>query len=156
MGRSTAPAINITRAFTMNGTITYRFDKDFGIPEWLELFEASHYNHWWTVRNARAALDYAHLVITAWDGAVAVGTRTVWSDGANFALIDDVVVHPHYRGRGIGTSLMRRALGRLEPLGLPFVQLLPVPGRESFFARLGFAVQPDAKVMDLATQAKSE
>jgi len=140
----------------MGEKITYRFDKGFGVPEWLELFKTSHYNHWWTARNARAALDYAHLVVTAWDGAAAVGTLAVWSDGVNFAVIDDVVVHPEYRGRGIGTLLMRKALGRLEPLGLSFVQLLPVPGRESFFARLGFAVQPDARVMDLVTQAKSE
>ena len=101
----------------MNAKIIYRFDKGFGIPEWLELFKASGYNHWWTAQNARAARDYAHLVVTAWHGAAAVGTLTVWSDGVNFAMIDDVVVHPEYRGRGIGTSLMREALGRLQPLG---------------------------------------
>ena len=134
----------------MTSEISYRFDKDISIPAWIDLFKAAEYNPWWTERNAEAALDYAHLVVTAWRGGVAVGTLVVWSDGVNFAFIDEVVVHPDYRRRGIGTSLVQRSLERLEPLGLHCVQLFPIPGREPFFARLGFVVQPNATVMDLA------
>ena len=129
---------------------TYRYDKGISVPAWVALYKASHYHHWWTERNAQAALDYAYLVVTAWNGDAAVGTLTVWSDGVNFAWLDDVVVHPEHRGRGIGTSLVRKALAKLEPLGLHCTQLFPIPGRESFFARLGFVVQPDATVMDLS------
>ena len=134
----------------MDEQLRYRFDKDISIPHWIALYKVSKYHQWWTEHNAQAALDYAYLVVTAWDGTVAVGTLTVWSDGVNFAWLDDVVVHPEYRGRGIGATLVREALARLEPLSLHGIQLFPIPGRESFFARLGFVVQPGAKVMDLA------
>ena len=42
-------------------------------------------------------------------------------------------------------------LARLQADEIRCIQLFPIPGRESFFARLGFAVQPEATVMDLMT-----
>ncbi len=125
-----------------------RFEKDFPIGEWLALFHASDYNGWWTERNADACLDHAFLVGTAWDGDAMVGTIIVQSDGVNSALIDDIVVHPHHRGRGIGSRLLQEALDRLRPLNLDFVQLLPVPGREPYFERFGFVAQAETTVMD--------
>ena len=133
----------------VDSEITYRFDKAIPIDAWLALFHECGYNQKWKgEHNARAAIDYAWLVVTAWDGERGVGTVTVDSDGVNDAIIDDLVVHPDYRGRGIGSALIRYALERITPLGLG-VQLYPIPGRESFFAGLGFKVQPKAKVMDL-------
>ena len=131
--------------------VTYRLTKDFGIPAWIALFKAAAYNRWWTERNARAALDYAYVVATAWNGDAMVGTLTVWSDGVNFAWLDDIVVRPDCRGQGIGTALVRQTVARLRADGIRLLQLFPIPGREPFFARLGFRVQPDAKVMDLVT-----
>ena len=134
----------------MGEDVTYRFDKGISIPDWVRLYKVSDYHRWWTERHAQTALDYAYLVATAWDEGAIVGTLTVWSDGMNFAWLDDLVVHPDYRRRGIGTSLVRETLARLKPLGLHNIQLFPIPGRESFFTRLGFEVQRDARVMDYA------
>ena len=131
----------------MDSSITYRFDKDIPVDAWLALFREVGYNRKWEgERNAKAAIDYAYLLITAWDGDTAVGTLTVKSDGVNDAIIDDLVVHPDYRKRGIGSELLKAALDRTDNLD---VQLYPIPGRESFFARFGFVVQAKATVMDL-------
>lgn len=88
--------------------------------------------------------------MTAWLAGRAVGSAIVWSDGLNFALIDDVVVHPSHRGHGVGTRVVTEALARIRAAGIRSVQILPIPGRETFFARLGFVVQDGATVMDLA------
>ena len=129
--------------------IEYRHDSGISYEPWLSLFRDSDYNNWWTERNAEAALSYAHCVLTAWDKELAVGTLTVWSDAANFAVLDDLVVRPEYRGQGIGSELVKQALELIAPLEIHTVQLFPVPGRESFFERLGFEVQRGATVMDL-------
>lgn len=130
--------------------VLLRFDKELPLDEWIALFKAADYNRWWGERHARAALDYAYLVVTAWLAGRAVGSAIVWSDGVNFALIDDVVVHPSHRGHGVGTRVVNEALARIRAAGIASVQILPIPGRESFFARLGFVVQDGATVMDLA------
>ena len=131
-------------------SVTLRFDGTPRVDEWLALYKACGYNHWWTERNAQAALAYAYLVATAWDRERAIATLTVWSDGVNFALIDDLAVHPDYRGRGIGSLLVTEAISRVQTAGITTVQVLPIPGREPFFAQLGFVAQPDATVMDRA------
>jgi GNAT superfamily N-acetyltransferase len=130
--------------------VTTRFDKGFGSAAWLSLFHAARYNEHWAERNAEAALAYAHLVVTAWILDELVGTLTVWSDGMNFAWIDDVVVHPGHREKGIGSALVEGALERLNENSIPIIQVLPMPGREHFYERMGFVVAPDAHVLDYA------
>ena len=133
-------------------SVTLRFDGTPRVDEWLALYKACGYNDWWTERNAQASLAYAYLVGMAWERERAIATLTVWSDGVNFALIDDVAVHRDHRGRGIGSLLVTEALSRLWNAGITTVQVLPIPGREPFFARLGFVAQPNATVMDHATR----
>jgi len=132
----------------MGHEIAFRFDKGIDVGAWLALFRAAGYNDWWTERHAKAALSHAHTIITAWKEDTLVGTLTIQSDGVNFAVIDDVVVHPDCQGSGIGSRLMREAMVRITAMNVDHMQLYPIPGRESFFARFGFSVQPSATVMD--------
>ncbi len=142
----------------MNGAeptpmIDYRFDKDIPPDKLLALYRAGDFNQWYTERNAHASLNHCYLIVSAWIDADLVGTVSVLSDGVNYAHIDDLLVHPSFRNRGIGSGLLQQALKRIEPLNLKFVQLIPVPGREPFFAKLGFRVIPDHKVMELPTRS---
>lgn len=132
----------------MTGTLSFRFDSDFEVADWLALYHASGYNGWWTRRHAEAMRDHAYLIATAWQGGTMVATVTVRSDRVNFAWIDDVVVRPELRGQGIGSTLMRYVLDRLRPLHLDFIQLSPLPGRESFYERLGFVRHENVTLMD--------
>lgn len=129
--------------------VDLRFDKQFAVGDWLLLYRAARYNAWWTERNARAALAYAHLVATAWSEQQLVATLTVWSDGVNFAWLDDLVVHPDHRRLGIGSQLVSETVARIGAGGVSAVQVLAMSGREQFFTRLGFVVQPGMAVMDL-------
>ena len=129
--------------------ITYSSDKDIPAEKLIELYQASNYNNWWTERNVRAMLVHCYTIVTAWAGDQLVGAVSVVSDGVNYAHIDDLVVHPSFRRRGIGSTLVRRVLVQIKALNLDFVQLIPIPGREPFFERLGFRVVPDHKVMEL-------
>ncbi len=124
-----------------------RFDKSFPAASWLKLYRIAHYNDWWTDRNAGAARAYAHLIVAAWEDGELIGTLSVWSDGVDFAWLDDVVVHPLRRGAGIVSQLVRAALDRLSG-HIEVIQVLPIPGSERFYERLGFVIQPGATVMD--------
>ncbi len=133
--------------------VTLRFDKELPVEQWLALYRAAEYNAWWTERNAEAALAYAYMVTTAWSGALAVGTLTVWSDGVNFAWIDDVVVHPRHRRHGIGTRLVSETVSRISQTGISAIQVVALPNRRRFFERLGFVQQEGMAVMDLLVES---
>lgn len=62
-------------------SVTPLLDRAPQVDEWLALYKACDYNHWWTERNAQAALAYAYLVATAWHHEQPIATLTVWSDG---------------------------------------------------------------------------
>ena len=76
-------------------------------------------------------------VILAADDASSevVGFITAISDGVLAAYIPLLEVRPDYRGRGIGTALVRRMLDRLSDLYM--VDLLCDPELQPFYAALG-------------------
>ena len=129
--------------------IEYRFDRNVPHQDLIKFYQDSSYNQWWAERNVQASLDYCYLFATAWADGQLIGTLVLHSDEVNFAFIDEIVIHTDFRGKGIGTTLLNEALRKIQELKVDFVQLIPIPGRESFFARAGFKVIPDHQVMEL-------
>jgi GNAT superfamily N-acetyltransferase len=86
-----------------------------------------------------AAASYANAY--AFAGDVLVGGARAVSDGVFYATIYDVVVDPAWQGNGVGRRLVRDLLDRL-PVDKVF--LTSVPGKEGFYAKLGFLRQTNA------------
>lgn len=74
------------------------------------------------------------------DRGAIVGCGAVQLVDGNLAEIRSVAVHPDWRGRGLGSRLVRALLGDAGRLGVRRVFCLT--RREGFFARLGFIVVP--------------
>lgn len=91
----------------------------------------------------RAALDGSFAVACAYVDERLVGIVRAISDGAMYGWINDVIVRPEYRGRGIGAALMREVLGFLAVRGIPAVGLFCAQGQEGFYTRLGFSRRPE-------------
>src|SRR5580704_5220546 len=93
--------------------ITYRSTHDIDLPELAALFRSAG----WAWRASDpvklAALVSGSLFVEgAWDeaGPGLVGFARAISDGVSNAYVSTVAVLPDYRGRGIGTELLRRLL----------------------------------------------
>jgi ribosomal protein S18 acetylase RimI-like enzyme len=78
----------------------------------------------------------SNKVVLAVDGERVVGFVTVLSDGVLHAYISLLEVLPEYRGRGIGSELMRRVLGAMSRLYA--IDVLCDPQLQPFYQRLGF------------------
>jgi ribosomal protein S18 acetylase RimI-like enzyme len=83
----------------------------------------------------RRAYEKSDVVCFALDGARLVGAARALSDFEYHATIYDVVVHPDYQGRSVGTRMMRELLS-----ALPVWRILLVADTSvsAFYRRLGF------------------
>ena len=72
------------------------------------------------------------------DGTL-VGVARLLDDGGLYATIWDVIVDPEWRGRGIATSLVERALEQCHDRRL--VALVATPLARGLFERLGFGTE---------------
>lgn len=92
-----------------------------------------------------------HVVLAIDDGRV-VGFVTALSDGIQSAFIPLLEVLPEYRGRGIGTELVRRMLEKLAPI--PCVDLTCDPEVQPFYARVGMVPSVGMIVREKSEEAK--
>lgn len=94
----------------------------------------------------------SHVVLALeHDSGRVVGFVNALSDGVLSAYLPLLEVLPAYRGRGIGTALVRRMLARLA--GLYMVDVVCDPALVGFYARFGLRPTAAASLRDHARQA---
>jgi predicted N-acetyltransferase YhbS len=80
------------------------------------------------------------LSLVAADNGVLVGTVRLWNvaagPGCKALLLGPLAVHPDHRNRGIGTSLMRRAIARARLADHGAILLV---GDAAYYRRFGFS-----------------
>jgi predicted N-acetyltransferase YhbS len=90
------------------------------------------------LREDRLPADGLSLVAT--DRGRIVGTVRLWNidagPGRAALLLGPLAVHPDFRNRGIGTTLMRRAIARARLAGHQAIVLV---GDAPYYARFGFS-----------------
>ena len=122
--------------------ITYRADHAaIDLAQLAAIFTAAGWG-WRAADPAKLAalVEGSRYVASAHDGARMVGFARAISDGVTNAYVSTVAVLPDYRGRGIGSALMKRLLdGRDE---IRFV-LHAGTGVHDFNRKLGFEDAPD-------------
>ncbi|RXE55441.1 GCN5 family acetyltransferase [Methanoculleus taiwanensis] len=100
---------------------------------------------WWNERWDPAGLDalvrgsFAFAVAVERESGRAVGMGRVISDGVSDGYIQDLVVLPDYRGRGIGKMLVAALLEQCKTAGLGWIGLIAEPGTEEFYQPMGFS-----------------
>jgi len=98
------------------------------------------WNEIWDPTGLGALITGSFAFAVAIDSATgrAVGMGRVISDGVSDAYIQDLVVLPGYRGRGIGTMILSTLLDYCKSAGVTWVALVAEPGTEAFYTPLGF------------------
>jgi GNAT superfamily N-acetyltransferase len=90
----------------------------------------------------RSELDHALAVVGAYDGSQLIGyVRLAW-DGGVHAFILEPTVDPDYRRRGIGRSLVDRAVAVARERGLEWVHVDYEPHLVPFYEACGFRPTP--------------
>ena len=111
------------------------------IEEIVNLYMAA---DWWQESDeARAVIpamirgSLCFMVARSLDGSI-IGMARVISDGHSDAYIQDVVVLKDYRGKGIGSELVRRLTRFCVERKIRWIGLVAEPGTQGMYEELGF------------------
>ena len=126
---------------TVGEEIVVRLVRSWKNNEIAELYRAG---GWWKEEYDPAALG--SLIEGSFSFAVAVDTKTgraigmgrVLSDGVSDGYIQDLVVLPDYRDRGIGREIVSALVRRCTQSGITWIALIAEPDTETFYLPLGF------------------
>lgn len=102
--------------------------------------EAGWWREEWDASQIDSLIGGSFVFLVAIDTAsgTAVGMGRAISDGVSDAYLQDFVVHSSWRGRGIGTRILRSLVEECRCAGIGWIGCIAEPGTESFYTRLGF------------------
>jgi ribosomal protein S18 acetylase RimI-like enzyme len=81
------------------------------------------------------------VVATDTSTGKAVGMGRVISDGVSDGYIQDMVVLPEYRGRGVGSAIVRALIAACRRQGIGWLALIAEAGSDRLYSDLGFCVE---------------
>ncbi|ELS04603.1 acetyltransferase, N-acetylglutamate synthase [Xenococcus sp. PCC 7305] len=90
-----------------------------------------------TIEDIKIAVEHSDPVITVWDRDLLIGFARATSDVVYRAGIWDVVVHPDYRGRGLGGKLVETVLAHPKVNKVERVYLTTT-NQKNFYKKIGF------------------
>ena len=115
------------------------------IPDGMRLKEIAGWNQtptdWERFLQAGPDGCFVALVDQAGVDAKVCGTATTIIYEGKFAWIGMVLVDPDFRGRGIGTDLLKKTIGYLDAKKIPSQKLDATPAGKPLYEKLGFVVE---------------
>lgn len=90
-----------------------------------------------TETGLKTAIANSNPVISVWEGERLIGFSRATSDCVYRATIWDVVVHPEYRGVGLGSTLVETMLAHPRLSGVERVYLMTTY-QQNFYQQIGF------------------
>lgn len=97
---------------------------------------------------SKKALSNNIYSVSIYDNDNIIGYGRLIGDGIIFLYIHDVMVKPEYQGKGIGKTIMKKLLSKVEELRKENPDLLlylgASKGKEDFYRKCGFITREEA------------
>ena len=123
------------------GNIEIRLVESWPIDEIIELYIAG---GWWkesydpSLLHQMIAESFVFAVVVDTTSDKAVGMGRVISDGVSDAYIQDLVVFPEYRKKGLGKKLVDILIKQCLSKGIVWIGVIAEPGSDKLYRDLGF------------------
>jgi N-acetylglutamate synthase-like GNAT family acetyltransferase len=108
--------------------------------DWNQLLELQHSAAWCRHRSLeqlKKAIHNSQLLITAWEGNRLIACARVLTDFVYRAVVFDVIVHPHYQGKGLGRQVMDQIVNHPSLKEVEYY-FLYTADKQGFYRRLGW------------------
>lgn len=121
------------------------------MAELVELYHAVN----WTVYTQRpetldAAIKNSLLVVTAFHDGHLIGLARVVGDGHTILYIQDILVKPHYRRQGIGTTLFKKVMEPYPNVRQKVLLTDDTPDTRAFYQAMGFKACDEGRLVAFA------
>ena len=109
-----------------------------------EIVELYKVGGWWKDRYNSSGLEhlikgsFAFAVAVEKSSGKAIGMGRIISDGVSDAYIQDLVVLPEHRDKGIGQEIVRTLLDYCTSKKILWIGLIAEPDQDGFYSNLGF------------------
>ena len=90
-----------------------------------------------TIEDLQIAVANSEPVISLWDRKTLIGFARATSDGIYRASIWDVIIHPDYQGRGLGSKLVETVLSHPKMQRVERIYLTTTH-QQHFYEKIGF------------------
>lgn len=120
--------------------------------EFFDLFETTGWNQNKPLDQGQmfTAISRSWFAVSAYENNQLVGFGRVISDGIYHALIVEMIVHPDFQQRGIGSQLLNMLVRRCREADIKQIQLFCARGKAGFYQKHGFKERSvDAPGMEL-------
>ncbi len=113
--------------------------------QYYSLFETTGWNREYraTAEDLARAVGNSQFLVAAYDNENLVGFGRVLTDGVLHAMIYELVVHPDYQGKGIGTEILQKLIQWCNEMHIRDIQLFCARGKRSFYEMNGFVTRPE-------------
>ncbi len=103
------------------------------------------------------AIKQSWYTVSAYDSGRLVGFGRIICDGVVHALILDMIVHPSYMRRGIGTKILDNLVKKCREHNIRDIQLFCAKNKAAFYRKNGFVPRSgDAPGMELKKSSQPE
>jgi aralkylamine N-acetyltransferase len=132
----------VERHLHIKDNIVVRLVKDWPVREIIELYVAG---GWWDGSSQSSVKEIisgscVFAVAVDEENGKAIGMGRVLSDGISDAYIQDVIVLPEYRKKGVGKKIIAELVDECLKKNITWISLVAEPGTESFYMDMGFQV----------------
>jgi len=125
----------------MKTNIDIKIVKNWAVDDIVELYKAG---GWWKEhydKNSILSLikgSFAFAVAVDKTNGKTVGMGRVLSDSVSDAYLQDIVILPEYRKKGIGKKLILSLVDFCKEKGVTWIALISEPNQEQVYKKLGF------------------
>ena len=119
----------------------YKLNPDFNTIEWSQLTGLFQKVGWGERPSSeiKLAFEKSSFTFFIYDNNNIVGFGRTMDDGKYYAMLVDIIVHPDYQGKRLGTLIANTLKDKLT--GFLFVTLTSAPDKEDFYKKLGWKKQ---------------
>lgn len=113
--------------------------------DYWDLFQTTGWNkkYKFSIKEIESAIKNSWYMCSIYDSDKLIGFGRVIADGIYHALIVDLIIHPNYQGKGLGSKLLDRLVNKCKKNKIRDIQLFAAKNKFTFYEKFGFRKRSD-------------